>query len=51
MRTELRINEIMLEKNVDRNTAETLFEQEVIEKYDVKDIEVAKALFTTNVKI
>lgn len=48
MKTELRINEIMLEKNVSRNDAEDLFEDEVCERYGTNNLDLAKAMFNAD---
>lgn len=48
MRTEFRINEIMEKQNVDRDTAETLFELEICDKYKTNDVDVAKCMFDTD---
>lgn len=38
----------MLEKNVNRNVAEIMFENEICERYGTDDLDLAKAMFNTN---
>lgn len=45
MDKEMRISEIMYEQGCDEDVAEQLFYDEICEKYDTDDFDLAEALF------
>lgn len=49
LKREFRINQIMVEKKVDRNTAEKMFISEVCEKYGTNNFKLAFQMFSTDV--
>lgn len=48
MKKELRINEIMKEKSVNRKVAEILFEREICKRYGINNLELAESMFKTD---
>ena len=48
--TEIRISEIMEELSCDHDTAEMMFRDEILDKYETDDIDVAEAMFRDDVE-
>lgn len=48
MKKEIRIKEIMKNFNVERDVAETMFLEEICEKYGTDNAELAEAMFNTD---
>lgn len=48
MKKELRINEIMREFNVDYDTANAKFQEEICNKYGTDDLKLAEEMFYTD---
>lgn len=47
MKREFKIYEIMLKSNVDYEVAEAMFQDEICEKYNTRDTELAESMFDT----